>query len=54
MMPEYECPICHTVFYNMNNLAVWGHFEGIHPMEWESIRMVSKLLQLFNRIGWPA
>ena len=54
MAATIECPICHIVFYNMNNIDIWGHFEQVHPMEWESIRMVSKLLALFNHVGWPS
>ena len=54
MAIETECPICHVVLYNMNNLAIWEHFEQSHPIEWESIRMVNKLLQLFNKVGWPS
>jgi len=51
-MIEYECPICQTLFNEKAH--VHDHFKRFHPVEWESIQMIRKIIALFNRIGWPS
>ena len=53
-MIEYECPICQTLFFGKESIGdVHDHFKREHPVELESITMIRRLLELFNRIGWP-
>jgi len=50
-MPQYNCPICPTIFFD--KVEVWDHFKREHPEELAFCMVIRKLLELFNRIGWP-
>jgi len=51
-MPHYLCPLCSYTFSEKEHVG--EHFKEIHPVEWESIQMIRKIIALFNRIGWPS